>query len=48
MPQFSLSTAEIEAVQSTVLGMQKDDMADALTAQARSARAARSRPGGAS
>ena len=38
MPQFSLSTAEIEAVQSTVLGMQKDDMADALTARAVGAR----------
>ena len=47
MPQFSLSPAEIEAVQSTVLGMQKDDMADALAARA-SGRAARSRPGGAS
>jgi len=30
MPQFSLSTAEIEAVETVVLGMQKDDMADAL------------------
>ena len=34
MPQFSLSTAEIEGVQSTVLGMQKDDMSDALLARA--------------
>ncbi|MEO6323056.1 MAG: c-type cytochrome, partial [Thermoanaerobaculia bacterium] len=30
MPQFSLSDAEIKAVQSTILGMQKDDMADSL------------------
>jgi cytochrome c2 len=40
MPQFSLSPAEIEAVQSTVLGMQKDDMADALLARAVGARGA--------
>lgn len=30
MPQFSLSSAEIEAAQTLILGMQKDDMADAL------------------
>lgn len=30
MPQFSLSGAEIEAAQTVVLGMQKDDMADSL------------------
>lgn len=40
MPQFSLSPAEIEAVQSTVLGMQKDDMTDALTARATGPRGA--------
>ncbi len=40
MPQFSLSAAEIEAVQSTVLGMQKDDMSDALQARAVGARGA--------
>jgi cytochrome c2 len=40
MPQFSLSPAEIEAVQSTVLGMQKDDMSDALQARAVGARGA--------
>lgn len=33
MPQFSLSESEIRAIQSTVLGMQKDDMADALKAR---------------
>jgi cytochrome c2 len=40
MPQFSLSPAEIEAVQSTVLGMQRDDMSDALQARAVGARGA--------
>jgi cytochrome c2 len=34
MPQFSLSEAEIVAIQSTVLGMQKDDMADVLLVKA--------------
>jgi cytochrome c2 len=33
MPQFSLSKAEVEALQSVVLGFQKDDMADALMAR---------------
>lgn len=40
MPQFSLSPAEIEAVQSTVLGMQKDDMFEALQAKAVGSRGA--------
>jgi mono/diheme cytochrome c family protein len=34
MPQFSLSGAEIEAVQTAILGMQRDDMADALVVKA--------------
>lgn len=33
MPQFSLSEGEMTAIQSTVLGMQKDDMADSLKAK---------------
>ncbi len=33
MPQFSLSPAEVEAVQTLVLGMQRDDMSDALVAK---------------
>jgi cytochrome c2 len=33
MPQFSLSPAEVEAVQTAILGMQKDDMSDALVAR---------------
>jgi cytochrome c2 len=33
MPQFSLSDAEIRALESTVLGFQKDDMSDALKAR---------------
>ncbi|MGA7989999.1 MAG: c-type cytochrome [Thermoanaerobaculia bacterium] len=40
MPQFSLSPAEIEAVQAAVLGMQRDDMSDALQARAVGARGA--------
>jgi cytochrome c2 len=34
MPLFSLSPAEIEAVQTAILGMQRDDMADALVVKA--------------
>ena len=34
MPQFSLSPAEIEAVQTAILGMQRDDMADSLVVKA--------------
>jgi cytochrome c2 len=33
MPWFSLSPGEIEAIQSTVLGMQRDDMVDSLVAR---------------
>ena len=33
MPQFSLSPAEVEVVQTAILGMQKDDMSDALVAK---------------
>ncbi len=33
MPQFSLSPAEVETVQTAILGMQKDDMSDALVAR---------------
>ena len=40
MPQFSLSPAEIEAVQTAILGMQKDDMADALVVKAAGSRGA--------
>jgi cytochrome c2 len=38
MPQFSLSPAEIEAVQTAILGMQKDDMADSLKVKVAGAR----------
>src|SRR5258706_1937336 len=40
MPQFSLSDEEIRALESTVLGFQKDDMADALKARPQGDRAA--------
>ena len=40
MPQFSLSPAEVEAVETVVLGMQRDDMTDALQAKAVGARGA--------
>ncbi|MGZ6987659.1 MAG: c-type cytochrome, partial [Thermoanaerobaculia bacterium] len=40
MPQFSLSPPEIEAVQTAILGMQRDDMADALKVKAAGARGA--------
>lgn len=40
MPKFSLSPEEVRVVQTTVLGMQKDDMADALRVKPAGDRAA--------